>query len=127
MEASVDDGTCGVWQQVPDEVINRFGDVPGAAYEVPDAVTCALEFGHADAHMAVLQGWENQEAWLVWTTPRTVTAPGCREEDMTCLLPAGHQGRHHVVLTDVVEDEGPFWCVDRADLHIMRAARVTGS
>ncbi|WP_322750548.1 MULTISPECIES: hypothetical protein [unclassified Frankia] len=120
MGISIDDGACGVWQRVPDEVISRLDGLPGAAYEVPDEVTCALETGHPDKHMAVLQGWGNQEAWLVWATPTTVTAPGCRVDGLTCLLPVGHVGRHHVIMTDVVEDEGPYWCDSRADLELQR-------
>jgi hypothetical protein len=70
--------------------------------------------------MAVLQGWENEEAWLVWSAPTTIIAPGCRAEGMTCLLAAGHAGRHHVIMADVVEDEGPYWVTGRADLDARR-------
>jgi hypothetical protein len=121
MGKTIDDGACGALQQVPEEVIIRLGDVPGAAYEVPGEVTCALEEGHRDEHMAVLQGWGNEEAWLVWSTPRTLTALGCRADGMTCLLPVGHSGNHHVIMADVLEDEGPYWCRDRSDLEAQRA------
>jgi len=120
MGISIDDGACGAWQRVPDEVISRLDGVQGAAYEVPDEVTCALENGHPDNHMAVLQAWGNQEAWLVWATPTMVTAGGCRVDGLTCLLSAGHAGRHHVIMTDMVEDEGPYWCDSRADLELQR-------
>jgi len=100
----------------------RLDDVPGAAYEVPTEVTCALEYGHPDEHMAVLQGWGSDEAWMLWSSPRTITSLSCRAEEMTCLLPEGHSGKHHVIMADVVEDEGPYWCRDRADLEAQRGA-----
>ncbi len=121
MGTTIDDGACGAWQQVPEEIMLRFDGIAGAAYEVPGEVTCALQEGHRDDHMAVLQGWGNEEAWLVWSTPHTITAPSCRADGMTCLLPAGHGGNHHVIMTDVVEDEGPYWCRDRSDLEARRA------
>jgi hypothetical protein len=111
------DGACGQWQRVPEEIAQRLGDVPGAAYEVPDEVTCALEAGHAGQHTAVLQGLGDDEIWLTWTVPKAVVTPSCREDGLTCLLPAGHPGRHHVILADVVEDEGPYWVADRAELE----------
>jgi hypothetical protein len=111
------DGACGEWQRVPDEIAQRLGDVPGAAFEVPDEVNCALEAGHQGYHTAVLQGLGDDEIWLTWTVPATVVTPSCRAEGLTCLLPTGHAGRHHVILADVVEDEGPFWVADRAQLE----------
>jgi hypothetical protein len=111
-----EDGACGQWQRVPEDIAQRLGDVPGAVYEVPDEVTCALEAGHPGGHTAVLQGLGDDEIWLTWTVPKTAVAAGCREEGMTCLLPAGHVGRHRVILADVVEDEGPYWVADRAEL-----------
>ncbi|MEX5707642.1 MULTISPECIES: hypothetical protein [Parafrankia] len=120
-EMITEEGSCGAWQRVPEEIAIRLDDVPGAAYEVPSEVTCALQQGHPDNHMAVLQGWGNEEVWLSWSAPRTITAPGCRAEGMTCLLPTGHQGHHYVIMADVVEDEGPYWVADRADLDTRRA------
>jgi hypothetical protein len=110
-------GACGQWQRVPEEIAQRLADVPGAAYEVPDEVTCALEAGHPGSHTAVLQGWGDDEVWLTWTVPKTTVAPSCRADGLTCLLPAGHGGRHHVIMADVVEDEGPYWVADRAELE----------
>jgi hypothetical protein len=121
MGMTIDDGACGAWQRVPEDIALRLDDVPGAAYEVPDEVSCALQPGHPDSHMAVLQGWGNEEAWLVWSAPKTMIAPGCRVEGMTCLLPTGHVGQHHVIMADVVEDEGPYWVTDRVDLEDQRA------
>lgn len=120
MGTAIDEGACGAWQPVPDDIAARLDDVPGAAYEVPTEVTCALEKGHSDEHMAVLQGWGNDEAWMVWSAPRTVTSLSCRADGMTCLLPEQHRGRHHVIMADVVEDEGPYWCRDRTDLEAQR-------
>ena len=117
MGESGQDGACGLWQRVPEDIAQRLGDVPGAAYEVPDEVNCALEAGHPGSHTAVLQGWGDDEVWLTWTVPKTTVTPSCRADGLTCLLPAGHSGRHHVILADVVEDEGPFWVVDLAELE----------
>lgn len=121
---TVEEGACGAWQRVPEDIVMRLDDLPGAAYEVPNEVTCALQRGHSDSHMAVLQGWGNEEVWLTWSAPTTVSAPGCRADGMICLLPAGHHGRHHVIMADVVEDDGPYWVVDRAELEACR--RVGG-
>jgi|GEM_PF-3586184 len=126
MGETVDDGACGEWQRVPEEIVQRLGDVPGAAYEVPDEVTCALEAGHDGSHTAVLQGWGDDEVWLLWTMPKTIVSPSCREDGLTCLLAAGHTGRHHVLIADVVEDEGPYWVADRAELEARLAASQPG-
>lgn len=124
MGESARDGACGEWQRVPDDIAQPLRDVPTGLYEVPDEVTCALESGHPGSHMAVLQGWGNDEAWLTWTVPRTVVVPGCRADGMTCVLPEGHVGRHRVILADVVEDDGPYWVSDLADLEARRAERA---
>jgi hypothetical protein len=126
MGETVDDGACGEWQRVPEEIVQRLGDVPGAAYEVPDEVNCALEAGHQGDHTAVLQGWGDDEVWLHWTMPRTVVTPSCRTDGLTCLLPAGHAGRHHVIMADVVEDEGPYWVDGRAQLDALLAVGRAG-
>ncbi|MGF7234905.1 MAG: hypothetical protein ACQSGP_08090 [Frankia sp.] len=118
----VTDQACGQVREVPDEAAGRVAEVPGGAYELPEEVRCALEAGHEGNHMSLLQAWGEQEEWLVWSEPSVWSGQGCRAEGMTCLLPAGHEGRHHVILTDVVVDEGPFWCSDRADLATLRTA-----
>jgi hypothetical protein len=115
---------CGQVHEVPDATAGRVADMPGGAYELPDEVRCALEAGHEGDHTSLLQAWGDQEEWLVWSEPSVVAGEGCRADGMTCLLPAGHPGRHHVILTDVVVDEGPFWCSGRADLDSLRAART---
>jgi hypothetical protein len=113
-------GTCGQQHEVPDPVAQRIEAVPGGAYEVPDQIECALEAGHPGEHLSMLQAWGENEEWLAWSAPTVRRASGCRADGMTCLLPAGHSGRHHVILTDVVADEGPFWCADRAAYDALR-------
>ncbi|MBL7497703.1 hypothetical protein I6A84_15015 [Frankia sp. CNm7] len=121
MGETADDGTCGQWQRVPEEIALRLGDVPGAAYEVPDEVTCALEAGHPGSHTAVLQGLGDDEIWLTWTVPKTAVATSCRADGLTCLLPTGHPGRHHVIMAEEIEDTGPYWAADRAELEALLA------
>lgn len=112
---------CEEPHEVPEEVAERVAATPGGAYEVPDEVLCGLELGHPGEHMSLLQAWGEREEWLVWSEPAVLPSAPCRPDGLTCLLPAGHPGRHHVILTDVVSDEGPFWCADRAEFDRLRA------
>jgi hypothetical protein len=115
-------GACGETRGVPDDARERLEQVPGGAYEVPGEVECGLEAGHPGEHLAMLQAWGDDEEWLAWSGPSVRATRGCRAEGMTCLLPAGHAGRHYVIMTDVVADEGPFWCADRATFDERRRA-----
>lgn len=112
---------CEEPHEVPEDVAERAETTPGGAYEVPDEVLCGLEKGHPGEHLSLVQAWGEVEEWLAWSEPAVRRVERCRPDGMTCLLPAGHPGRHHVILTDVVSDEGPFWCADRAEFERLRA------
>lgn len=88
-----------------DEEIKWLSALPDAAFELKATVECELEEEHAGPHCGLAQSddrdYDDQtNYWIRWSAGyrKWTHEPSCAFEDeqteLSCLLPAGHEGGH---------------------------------
>ncbi|WP_141725366.1 hypothetical protein [Micromonospora pallida] len=99
---------CPAYFEPTKEEISWLGSLPDAAHEVQTRLYCELELGHSGRHCSLGQSQDvgtEQTCWWVWWSDGTGRAieecdpcPAAGsdglEEDLLCLLPVGHVGKH---------------------------------
>ncbi len=113
---------CRTGNTVTDAEFAFLAGLPGGQYQLPHRVTCDLQEGHGQDHIAFVQCLDQAEQsawWLTWTrdSRSLIELPYCCDDCTpadACLLPEGHDGRHSPQLTTVLAPP--------PDLHLFAAA-----
>lgn len=93
---------------LPDKTLAYLNGLPNAGMVIESDVGCELEVGHPDQHCCLGQVTDTGDFFLYWhhagldirTAPRCANVGIIEDEELTCVLPAGHWGADSFELED---------------------------